>query len=91
MDSLTSEYRLYLGLAIIGLGAFFCGIHVWRSIKLKKGLSDFTIKMYMLSILATVLGVVGVSGVVTGDAVTALLGALAGYGLGNKVWEGANE
>ena len=46
--------------------------------------------LYMLFIIVPVIGVLGVGGFVSGDAVTGLLGAVAGYVLGSKAWEGVN-
>jgi hypothetical protein len=90
MDMESSHRAMVCG-GLILLGAIFCVANIVRSVKLKKGFSEHTIKMYIAFVVFIVLGVIGIAGVVSGDALAGLFGAAAGYALGNKPWEGAKD
>jgi len=86
MDPLSPVYRFSLCLAVIALAAIFCVANICRSVKLQKGLSQITIKMYVTFLVISVAAVVGLAGAIQSDAFVGLLGALLGYVLGEKVW-----
>jgi len=86
-----SGHRALVCVGLIAMGVIFCIVHIWRSVSLKKGFSETTMKMYIGFVVFTVIGAIGVAGVITGDALAAILGASVGYALGNKPWEGAQD
>jgi len=88
---LESIDRVYVSGALVLLGAVFCVANIWRSVTLKKGYSETTIKMQVAFIVFIVLGVVAVSDVIQGEAIAALLGGAVGYALGNKPWQDAKD
>ena len=71
---LESIHRVYICGMLVLLGIVFSVANIWRSIALKKGFSEITIKMYLAFIVFIVLGVVSVSGAVNGEAIAAMLG-----------------
>lgn len=88
---MESSHRAWICAGVLIFGAVFCVANVWRSVTLKKGYSEQTIKMQVAFVVFTVLGVIAVTGVVEGGAMAALLGGAAGYALGDKPWKGADN
>ena len=87
MEPLTPGYRFGLCIAFVVLAAIFCIGNLWRSIKLNKGFSKATMKMYVAFIVVPVVAAAGVGGTMSLDAFAGLLGIVVGYTLGNKPWK----
>ena len=84
MDPLSSEHRFWLCIATFALAAIFCGANIYRSVTLKKGFSEITIKMYVAFFVVAIIAVLGLSGVVQSNALLGVLGVVVGYVLGEK-------
>jgi hypothetical protein len=84
MDSLTGEQRVTLILGLFTLVAVISLAHIARSTYLKRPIGSSWMKMYTSFIIITVVGALALANVITGDALTAILGSIAGYVLGTK-------
>lgn len=84
MDVLTPDQRVVISVAIVILAGVLGTVHVVRSIWLKFHVNELLIKMYITFIVVAVLAVLALAGVITGEALVALLGSIVGYVLGSK-------
>jgi hypothetical protein len=55
-------------------------------VKLNKGFSEMTMKMYVAFFVVAIVAVVGLSGVIEPESFVGLLGVAVGYVLSEKAW-----
>jgi 4-amino-4-deoxy-L-arabinose transferase-like glycosyltransferase len=84
MNALNAGQRVQVILGIFTLVIVISLAHIARSTYLKKSIPSSWMKMYTSFVVISIVGALALANVISGDALTALIGTIAGYILGTK-------
>lgn len=84
MNDLTGEQRIVVIIGIFTLVIVISLAHIARSTYLRRSIPSSWMKMYTSFVVISIVGALALANVISGDALTALIGTIAGYILGTK-------